>query len=85
MSYARRRNRKLKRDLVSKPKLVEKVVKEHNKKAKANAHIINISISISKIKQKWKQSRIKNQCTGQHFNQPNQTHTRTIQKNKIHT
>ena len=34
MSYARRRNRKLKRDLVSKPKLVEKVVKEHNKKAK---------------------------------------------------
>jgi hypothetical protein len=34
MSYARRRNRKLKRDLVSKPKLVEKVVKQHNKKAK---------------------------------------------------
>lgn len=34
MSYIRRRNRKLKRDLINKPKLVEKVIKEHNKKAK---------------------------------------------------
>ena len=33
MSYTRRRNRKLKRDLVNKPKLVEKVVEQHNKKA----------------------------------------------------